>query len=239
MNKAVLICLVLAALVLVGALAQMPLQGPSYGHGEERDGEESFSQVDFLEFLGGVRQFMSYVLWVRTDGIHHAYYGNLADEAELIPYYYMISWLDPHYVDAYYVAGLTIFKAGREQEAIDFTRRGIANNPDSGDLYASLGDLYMRTGEYELAQEAFREAEGKRFELVDEILATSSLAAASKALGDLEGTIAAKTRLLDGYRMMLVRPGLEQETREFLVRMINSLADEIRGLTDELEGGPE
>ncbi len=152
---------------------------------------------------------MGYTIWARIDAIHHGYYGDLYEETELVPYYFIISWLDPHFTDAYYVGGFIIFQQGQEERAIEFARQGIDANPDAGDLYVSLGDLYMRQGRYELARETFREALGKDFELLDEAYVMYSIAAASQAMGDLEGAVSAKLRLLDTYRMVLVRPDLD------------------------------
>ena len=233
MRKTALLCALIVALILAGSLTQAALQHSSPGsEGGERDA--ALSQVDFLEFLGGAREFMSYIIWARIDAIHHGYYGDLNLEGELVPYYFIISWLDPHFTDAYYVGGFIIFEQGQEERAIDYNRQGIAANPDAGDLYVSLGDLYMRQGQYQLARETFQEALGKEFKLLDESYVMYSIASASQAMGDLEGAVSAKLRLLDTYRMALVRPDLAPEVRDYLVREVNKLADDIRVLEDEM-----
>ena len=61
-----------------------------------------------------------------------------------------------------------------------------------------------------------------------------SIAAASQAMGDLEGAVSAKLRLLDTYRMVLVRPGLEPLARDYFVKKVNELADEVRALEEEM-----
>jgi tetratricopeptide (TPR) repeat protein len=239
LRRNVLICIILVAVIAAGCFAQAYLERSSLGSGSGGGQDTTASQVNYLDFLGGVRQFIAYVLWVRTDSVHHAYYGELGAEAELIPYYYVISWLDPHYVDSYYTAGLTIFFAGSEQEAIDFTRQGIAANPDSGDLYASLGDLYMRQNDYELARAAYRDALDRQLELVDQMFIVNGIASASIAMGDLAGAIAAKTWMLDEYRFILERRGLDLAAREYVVNKVNGLTDEIRVMEDrQADSGP-
>jgi tetratricopeptide (TPR) repeat protein len=232
LRRNVLICIILVAVIAVGCFAQAYLERSPLGSGSGGGQDTTASQVNYLDFLGGVRQFIAYVLWVRTDSIHHAYYGELGAEAELIPYYYVISWLDPHYVDSYYTAGLTIFFAGSEQEAIDFTRQGIAANPDSGDLYASLGDLYMRQNDYELARTAYRDALDRQLELLDKMFIVNGIASSSIAMGDLAGAIAAKTWMLDEYRFILERRDLDLAARKYVINKINGLADEIRVMED-------
>jgi tetratricopeptide (TPR) repeat protein len=241
-GKAALLCALVTALILAASLAQAALWDSPSGGGEGGEGGTAMSQVDFLDFLGGVREFLSYALWARIDAIHHGYYGDLYLEGELVPYYYIISWLDPHFIDAYYVGGLIIFEQGQEERAVEYARQGIEANPDAGDLYVSLGDLYLRQGRYELARETYRDALGKQFELLDEAYVMNGIASASRAMGDLEGALSAELELLDSYRMVLVRPDLAPEAREFFVQKVNQLADEVRALEEELaaqagEGG--
>lgn len=240
MRKKALLCAVLVALVLAGSFTQASLQRSGVGSGASREEGEGAPGVNFLDFLGGVRQFMAYVLWIRTESLHHGYYGTLTLESELVPYYLMIGRLDPHNIDTYYAGGATIFYAGSEQEAIDFTLEGISNNPNNGDLYASLADLYLRQGENEKARDAFEEALSRQFEIVDAFFVTSGIAAASLAMGDTAGAVSALQLQLDDYRMALLREDLEQSEREFIVMKINLLEDEIgelrNGIADSVPG---
>lgn len=234
MRKKAVFCAILATLVLAGSFAQAALQRSDLGNNEALAGEESPARVSYLDFLGGVRQFLAYVLWIRTDSLHHGYYGNLALESELVPYYLMIGSLDPHNVDAYYTGGATIFFTGNEQQAIDFTLEGIANNPDNGDLYASLADLYLRQGKYEQAREAYLDAVGKDFRFVDMLYITTGLTVTSIALGDTAGAVSALREQLDYYRFALLREGLEPDTREYIVKKINQLEDRIGELRETI-----
>lgn len=225
MRKKALLCVALVALILAGSFAQAALQrsDPS-GEGSR---EEGAAGVNYLDFLGGVRQFLGYVLWIRTESLHHSYYESLELESELIPYFLLIGYLDPHNIDVYYVGGLTIFYAGHEQEAIDFTLEGIANNPDNGDLYASLADIYLKQGRYQKALEAFQAADGKQFELVDMTYISVGIASASTALGDIKGAVSAMQEQLDYYRLALLSEGLDKATEYIYIMKINQLEDQI------------
>jgi len=214
------------ALLAAGTLTQASLRSSRSGAGE--DGEAGgLARVDFLDFLGGVRQFVAYSLWVRGDRIHHGYYGTITKEAELIPYYELITLFDPHSVDAYYVAAETIYMSGQPEEAIRFTLQGIENNPDSGDLHASLADLYIREGRYEEARQEYLKALGLELRLVDEDFVMEGVIAASKATGDAEGAAEAGRRLLGLYRMRLADPSIDDALRAWLIRRVNDLAEEL------------
>lgn len=242
MKKKALLCGILAALLLAGSLAQVSLQRSGPGEAGDRAAGEGSSGVNYLDFLGGIRQFLGYVLWIRTDSMHHSYYPSLDLESELIPYFLLISYLNPQYVDAYYVGSSVIFYAGNEQEAIDFILEGIANNPGSGDLYAGLADFYMRQGRYLEAREAYQQAAGKQLEIVDIMYVTTGIAAASTAMGDTAGAISAKREQLDYYRLALLREGLTPDARDYIVWRINLLEDrigELRGTIAESVSGEE
>lgn len=227
--RRLLLPLLLAALLAAGALLQVPLRRTPPG-GEGGGSGGGLARVDFLDLLGGVRQFVAYSLWVRGDRIHHGYYGTITKEAELVPYYEIITMMDPHFVDAYYVAGETIYRAGREQEAIDFTLKGIENNPDSGDLHAALADLYLREGRYEEAREQYRAALGLDLELVDEGFVMEGIIATCVALEDYGAAVQAQRSLLGTYLMRLADPAVDADLRAWLVRRVNSLAGELASL---------
>ncbi len=220
-----LLALLIAALLAAGTLAQSSLRASRM----EREGGEpsGLARVDFLDFLGGVRDFITYSMWVRGDRIHHGYYGSITREAELIPYYHVITLMDPHNIDAYYVAAETIYASGQPEEAVLFTKRGIEDNPSSGDLRGSLADLYIREGRYEEAREEYRAALGLDLRLVDEDFVLEGIIATSKALGDMEGTAEARRRLLGNCLMRLADPSVDGALRAWYVRRANETAEEL------------
>jgi predicted Zn-dependent protease len=96
-----------------------------------------------LKLLGGLRSTAAAFLWIKIDRIHHKFYGELYEEKELIPLYRMTTWLDSHFVYAYYVGSFLLYLNNRGEEAIDFAEEGIRTNPNSGLLNFSLGQLYL------------------------------------------------------------------------------------------------
>jgi tetratricopeptide (TPR) repeat protein len=222
-----LIIVPLIIVVLLSAPVQNALRGLS---GEGGRGTEGAPHVNFLEFLGGARQFLSYMLYIKLDRIHHGYYGALERESELIPYYYVISFLDPQYVDSYYIGGEIIFLQGREEEAINFTLRGIANNPQSADLYASLADLYLRQQRYAEAIDAYREALGRKGKIVSRYFIYMGLVAANSAARNWEGALEAAYQVRGELLLAFVRSDLDEESRVKIVSKINDLSNTIHDL---------
>ena len=75
-----------------------------------------------------------YLLHIKTDKLSHLYYSGYAGGAELLPYFVLITRLDPNYVSAYYVGAGIMAELGRMDEAIEFARQGVEANPESADL---------------------------------------------------------------------------------------------------------
>ncbi|WP_287153584.1 tetratricopeptide repeat protein [Candidatus Solincola tengchongensis] len=112
------------------------------------------SAASLARFMGGIRQYLAYTFFIKTDRLYHEY----GSDPELVPYYLLAIYLDPHYVDAYYVVCGLIYEAGRTREALELNERGIEANPDSADLYTSLADIHLREGRIDEAAEAFEMA---------------------------------------------------------------------------------
>ena len=96
-------------------------------------------------YLGGLRTFAAALLWDRLDGIHDGYYQGvtLKDQKFLLPTFRMVTWLDPQFVQAYYVAQWIVARNGRVDEALALTREGLAANPHSGLLRASYAEMLL------------------------------------------------------------------------------------------------
>src|SRR6478672_1769692 len=63
--------------------------------------------------------------------------------------------LDPHFIAAYSY-GAMVLPAIDKQKAIDLTKQGIVNNPDSWRLYQHLAYIYWKLGRYEEASETYQ-----------------------------------------------------------------------------------
>jgi tetratricopeptide (TPR) repeat protein len=154
---------------------------------QHENGEFS-NAARIFDFLGGVRQYLAYTLFIKTDKLSHSYALSLNDP-ELAPYFVLVTMLDSHYVSSYYLAAGMIFDLGREEEAIDFLREGIAANPDSGDLYFSLGISYLKEKRYPEAAEAFEKAIQLETTIVSRVLIIEGLVTCYKKMGQDEKAI--------------------------------------------------
>ncbi len=213
--------LILALLLLFSVLCQVFLDRTPAGSGE-RAGDFP-SAASLARFLGGIRQYFAYTFFIKTDKLYHLYGAN----PELIPYFIIITYLDPHYVDAYYLACGLIYDAGRRQEALDLNLRGIKANPQSADLYFSLGIWYLDEGRFREAGEAFETALRLTPNITSRHTTVRGLVAAYRRLGDLEK---GRRHLLDmivRQYVMLIEEELLPEERRSLVRRINGYSDEV------------
>ncbi|RJP30057.1 MAG: tetratricopeptide repeat protein [Actinobacteria bacterium] len=226
MKKAVIATVVV--LLLVAAVLQWGLDRTPAGT-DEAELDRFPSASSLLDVLGGARQYLAYILYIKTDELHHAYYGVEADEAELIPYFLLITLLDPGYISAYYVGTGNIDAQGHRDEAIEFNRQGIAANPESADLYYSLGDLYLEEMRYEDARAAFEEALQYEPEIISRNTLLTALAATYKALGDHE---ALRGILMDQVlynQTRLYTEELTYEESKEIVKHINNILSSLVG----------
>lgn len=195
-------------------------------------GNGGFPSAESLtRFLGGIRQYLAYVYFIKADKLHHTY----GDDRELVAYYLLVSYLDPHYVDAYYVVSGLIYDAGRHQEALDYALRGVAANPDSADLYAALADIYMMEGRKEDAREAFEKAVALRGRFVGRYSILKDLAIMYGALGDVEGSRRLYLEAVAHNRVRVLRE-TDAAKAGTLIRLINEDCDV--ALPGGYEGGP-
>ena len=66
------------------------------------------------------------------------------DAGEIIPWLYYAAKIDPHNITAYTTGGYWLAdRMKRTGAGIDFLREGLKNNPDSWELNAELGRLYL------------------------------------------------------------------------------------------------
>lgn len=117
--------------------------------GETRQNISEIGLKNLLEFLGGIRVGIADYLWIKADNYFH-----LAPSKDTIltflPLIRIITLLNPHFVMVYFVGGWHLMVLGQEynrpdlyKEAEKFFLEGISNNPQSSDLYSSLGLLYF------------------------------------------------------------------------------------------------
>jgi len=210
----------IAITLLAAALLQWGLDRTPAGT-NEADIEDFPSASSLLDLLGGARQYVAYVLYIKTDTLHHTYYGSAEEESELVPYFLLIASLDPNYVSAYYVGVGTIEALGKREEAIEFNLQGIRANPESSDLYYSLGELYLLEERYEDARDAFLQAGKYEPEIVTRNLILTALAASYNKLGDEEAERRILMEKVIASEMQLLEEDLDYEQQKMLVERIN------------------
>lgn len=66
----------------------------------------------------------------------------LTDGTELLPWYRVMTLSDPHNIRGYYL-GIFWLKRINPDEAIDFAKEGIKNNPEAFQIYQTLGQVYF------------------------------------------------------------------------------------------------
>jgi hypothetical protein len=101
-------------------------------------------------FAGQIRGLLADFLWLRVDEYAHRRRLtdgdiNRADDEALMPLVRLITWLDPHYVNAYALGGQWLaFHFGRAREAVLFYDEGIRNNPRAADLLTGVAFVHWR-----------------------------------------------------------------------------------------------
>jgi len=66
------------------------------------------------------------------------------DSSQTIPFYRLMTWADPHYIQGYTVGSTFINKVGKETDAaLTFLHEGAKFNPTSFEIQTELGHIYL------------------------------------------------------------------------------------------------
>jgi tetratricopeptide (TPR) repeat protein len=115
--------------------------------------------------LGGFRGVAADILWLRTDMYFH-----MGQWYKVLPLYRTITFLQPHFIQAWSVAGwhmaYNIYHEARDEDklkwleaGLDFLKEGIINNPGRYELYFETGWTYFHKAQnYDEAIKYFRRA---------------------------------------------------------------------------------
>lgn len=115
--------------------------------------------------LGGFRGVAADILWLRTDMYFHQ-----GQWYKVLPLYRTITFLQPHFIQAWSVAGwhlaYNIYHEAREEDkpkwleaGLNFLKEGIIYNPDQYELYFETGWTYFHKAQnYDEAIKYFRRA---------------------------------------------------------------------------------
>jgi tetratricopeptide (TPR) repeat protein len=112
----------------------------------------------FALVAGSFRSVAANVLWVKVDAYHHEWEEQGRDwskNADLLPILRAITFLDPHFIEAYSLHAFLLQHQNRPRQALAMLREGIRNNPNRHELYEAAALLHARV---------FRETDAARAE---------------------------------------------------------------------------
>jgi hypothetical protein len=156
--------LAIAALLMVVAIGLQAWIDPDRQYYAPIDKTTQLNAVgnESKELLGGVllgfREVAAGLLWVRADDYFHS--GRYDD---LVPIFYVVTWLDPHQLDVYSTGAWHLaYNLGDQRlipEGVKFLDKGIRDNPDVYDLYFQQGWMnFNKIKNYGEAVRFFQEA---------------------------------------------------------------------------------
>lgn len=137
------ISMILAAVLLIAVLVGSQAMGTSVAPAVAGDtAGRALGRAGFA-YLGGLRTFAAAVLWNRIEPVFHSYYDGvpLAEQKYMVPTLYLVTVLDPQFVQAYYLSSFMVGEMVSPDTGIELAREGVANNPRSGLLHANLAQL--------------------------------------------------------------------------------------------------
>lgn len=141
--KSMLTAGLVGALLICSIVLQSPIDGYRSSLGLESDRLKSTTSTT-MRFLGGLRSATAAFLWLKVDRLHDEYYAeDFSKEQELVPLYRIITWLDPHFTDAYYVGSYLLYRFEKHDESWSFAEEGLRNNPSSSKMELNLGQLAL------------------------------------------------------------------------------------------------
>jgi hypothetical protein len=112
--------------------------------------------------LLGFREVAAGLLWVRSEEYFHT-----GKYEELVPMFYIVTWLDPHQIDVYSTGAWHLaYNLGDGRlipEGVKFLNEGIKNNPELFDLYFQQSWLHSnKVRDYPTALQFVRQAATKK-----------------------------------------------------------------------------
>ena len=144
------VLLVAAALLACVAATQAMVDVYRPAVNDEGDLPFSAAAVMVRSVVGQIRGLLADFLWLRVDEYQHRrriVNGDIirGDDEALMPLVRLITWLNPHFVEAYALGGQWLaFHFGQSREAIAFYEEGIRNNPRSGGLMTGAAWVYWK-----------------------------------------------------------------------------------------------
>ena len=142
-GKLVALMLVLFVASSVCEVALTPV-GVERGYMVRSEGSQPSSEAVSHAF-GEFRIVAANLIWLNViDRYHHEFMeqgGDWAKNVAILPYLQMITWLDPHFIEAYDVASTILAHTKQYGESKKVLIQGIAVNEESWQLYYDLAML--------------------------------------------------------------------------------------------------
>ncbi|MGV8118718.1 MAG: tetratricopeptide repeat protein [Candidatus Xenobiia bacterium LiM19] len=149
-KKKLLLLVFFFAAVMLGLLIEK--MRPEHGQGVT---EKSDSRQIFLSMLGEMRYTLAAFVWLKADYYHHdaeASGENWTENKSLMPLIRLVTYLDPHFVQAYDFGGYHLaVNLKKPEEGINLLQEGIRNNPGSFDLLWEMGYILSEQKRYKEA----------------------------------------------------------------------------------------
>jgi hypothetical protein len=156
---------IVAVLWVCAMLVQLQLDKTRHyysAHGKTTLGEGLRNNMFGASFFG-MREVVAGMLWVKADELFHE-----GKYQELVPYFSLVTFLDPHQVDVYSTgAWHLMYNFGDPRmvpQGLAFLDEGVKNNPHVWDLYFQVGwtNFDWPVEDYFTALPAFVEADKHR-----------------------------------------------------------------------------
>jgi tetratricopeptide (TPR) repeat protein len=134
------ILLVLCILLIIVLQMKIDVYRPKYKPGETVS-LGYISREVLATALMGLREVAASLLWMKIEDYFHS-----GEHEKIPPLIRIITWLDPHFVEAYSSGAWQLAWNSEDWRLIPsaeaFLEEGIKNNPDKYELYADMGWLY-------------------------------------------------------------------------------------------------
>lgn len=157
MKRTIWIILIICVLLVVLLQSKIDVYRESYKPG----GTASFGYISgevLASALMGLREVAASLLWLKIEDYFHS-----GEHEKIPPLIRIITWLDPHFIEAYSSGAWQLAWNSEDWRLIpsakEFLEEGIKNNPDKYELYADMGWLYYdKVKDYDEAVKWYKRA---------------------------------------------------------------------------------
>jgi hypothetical protein len=122
-------------------------EGEQEGHDDEHAGESGHEAEEVLVIPAAAGDFRGILGDLERatkpySGANGERFQKDADQT--VPFYRLMTWADPHFIQGYTVGATFLCRAGKHVDtAVNFLLEGERNNPDSFEIQTELGHFYL------------------------------------------------------------------------------------------------